>query len=735
MSHKRQHLQIYTVTTLAVIMWLMPSDATWAQAQASAPTPSPDWYKPWLGGLALGPGAWSGQLGLNYMNGLQSSSTASGSESSTTTRAFGESLRIANSGFYVISPLLFTGNLSLDLQLNQDRSDGSGGETALQGKAVGYAFDATFLAEKPYTASVAAHRSQIQLLQPSGARVVGINEQRSATFHLRKDSIINDWGYPWVEANLRIEQQKNQNTTSSFGRSQSTDEQSRALNFDASKGFETADLAFNYQLSDRRNLAFSQGNFQSRAAGLTYSADFGPTLNRRFDSSLNYLTRNGVAPSTLITSSEHLQIDHYKNLSTDYRYGFIRQTSGDFTSTTHNVASSVSHQLYRNLNTSASVNAGQTTQPNGSARSYGGQFSQAYNHSLPGKGIFSANWSGGYQLNSNQLSSSSIGVIDEAHSAQPPLIARTGFLLDHKFVVASSIVVMNVKNGGRVPLRDVASDPLNGDYEVIVENNQIRIVPLPTSLRIGDGDPLAVSYTYQVDANLETATKSSGFGMGVDYHWISMSFGHRQSTQTPLNQGTTQFLQNSQQNFAQIGLQGNLRKMAANANLNLESNKATDTASNQIKFSAGLDWDLQSDMHMLLDVKASTAKYTLPDQHTTTSGSAQSSLRWPNMSMIIGVNATESKYTFPGQRTDSMRSARTSLNWFTQAGWIHTASIDWSNRKEGERPPETLVQLMAQSSVLLGKLSLNANVALGQWWRNDSRAMNRSFNIAAVRQF
>lgn len=730
------------LTKLAVILVTMP--ITTALGQSPPPSPSPaaiassSPYESWYEGFAVGPGTFSGALGLNYMNGLSSTTSANASAATTTTSGFGESLRISNSGFYIISPRLFTANTSIDLQLNQNKDGGTGGEATTQGKAIGYSFDGTFLAEKPYTAAVFANRNQIQTLQPSGGRVVGFNENSGAVFQLRQDSILNDWGYPWVEARLGIRQETNANTTTNFGHSQTSNEQSKELSFDASKGFETADLALSYQLNDRRNQQFSQSNFQSNSARLSYNLDFGPTLNRRLDSKFSYATRNGITPSTTVNNSERLQIDHYQNLSTDYQYGFNQQITGDATTTTQNGAFNVTHQLYKNLTTSAGISADQTTMPNGSTNSSGGQISQTYRHSLPGKGNFSANWSDSYKLSSSNLSSPNIGVIDEALTAGPILV---GIPLDkHNSIVAASIKVLRGSDRqelcaapGPCTLPGQTGFP---DYEVKNDGSHFTIVilfsPLPL---ITPGDTLLVSYNYQVDPNLKFSTNSSGFGMGVDYRWISMSFAHRQSIQTPLSQRTSQFLQNSQQNLARLGLQGTLMKMEANANISFESYNATNTIYDQGKFSGGLIWVPRPDMRILFDVLASEAKYTLPDQHTTSLRSAHGSLNWSNMSVTAGVSATESKYTWPSQYKDSSISAQSSLNWFTEQGWTHSAALEWGSHETDLSPSETHMQVIGRSSITVGLLSLNASLGLGQWLSGSSRSTNRSFNISAVRQF
>ena len=740
-----------TMTCLAVAVSMWPLQATWAQATLpepviepdrvpapAAPAPVPAAASFSLQDFAIGLGSWTGALTLDYINSMQSSSGPDDSSFSTTTSAFSESLKIGNI-FYVVNPLLLNGSFSVDLRRTQGTGTGigigTGAGTARQGNVIGYAFDASILEQKPYTAELSANRIQVNTLQPSGGRVVGLTENRRASLHLRQDSIFKDWGYPWLEANLRFEQGKNQTTSSNFGLTQSIDEKNRRLVFDAKKGFETADLGVNYQISDQQNAAFRQSNFRYHVGNLTYSRDFGPNLNRRLDSSVSYSARDGIAPSTTRSLSEHLRLDHYQNLYTDYQYSINQVTNNGAISSAQQGTFSVAHQWYKNLNSTATFNANRNTFPNGSLTSSGALLGQRYSHSLPGKGNLSLNWSGGYQLARNKLNDSTIGVVDEVHVAEPPLITRTGFLLNHKFGVAGSVVVLNVKNGGRIPLRDAAAvGPGLGDYEVINENNQIRIVPLPTSLLVAANDPLAISYSYQTDADLASETRSAGVGMSLSYPGMSMSLGHRQSRQTPLNQASTLFLQNTQNDFARLGLQGRFLTMATHADLALESNRTTDTARTKRELGAGLVRE-DGNLRTLLDLTASTEKYTLPDRHVTNTRSARSSVQWSNMSLTAGVNAIDSRYTSPSQRTDTLLSAQTSLNWSTESGWIHSASLDWSRRKVGELPTETLVQATGKSSVTLGLLSLNANVGLGRWLRGGSRSNNRSFYIAAVRQF
>ncbi len=695
----------------------------WWVALLAQPVQAASWYD----SLYVGVGAWSAEVGLRYMNGEQTSTAAGGDSATTKTNAFGESFRVGNSGFYVLSPLLFTGGLAVDLELTQDKGSGAGNDTSTSGRAVGYAFDGTFLSEKPYPVMVAAHRNQTRTLQSYGGLTVGSNQSRGAVFNLHPDGIFNDWGYPWTEGKFEITQEHNQSTTTSFGQSLVLDEESKNFNFNASKGFETADLRFNYQLNDRINHRFSQGNFQSKAAELDYSLDFGPTFNRQFDSKWAYQSRDGQSATSIWSNSERLHLDHARKLSTDYSFDAIKMSSGNTTSLAQNVRAAVSHQLYQNLHTTAAVNAGQTALSSGSTRAWGGQLGQNYNHSLPGKGTFMANWSAGLQRNRNDLNSPIVQVLDEAHTPPTPLTARLGFLLNQRYVEVASIRVFNVKGGGRTELP-------TADFDVQVEGNQTRIIPL-TSLLVADGDPLVVSYSYQVDPNLASDTQSRAFGLGVDYHWINLSYGHQESKQTPINQISSAFLQSSSQDYVQMGLQGVVLDKTASANLTLENNAGDNLANRQLKFRTGLAWDSGQDLHTSVNAQLSHASHTLPDRHTTLLAGLQGALHWYDQNLVLGLNASRSSYEGLAPHTDQVLALRAALDWQGEGDWRHSLSADWSHHNDTTQPSDSLMQLSAKSTVTLGKLSLNMNAALGQSQRGGNRSVNRSFNISAVRQF
>jgi hypothetical protein len=664
--------RVRDVTTLALIASMSAVGSAWAVSGET------------------GLGTWSGSLGLDYAGGTQTTQSANTAGSKATNQLFREFFRIANTGFNVVSPLLWTGNLGFELALDQSESNSEGNSTSAQNRLIGYSFDSTFLPKKPYTASVYANRNQSQYLQPFGGRKEGLNETRGASFQLHPDSVLNDWGFHWFESSLRV---NNKSKTSIFGQSLETDETSNALAFNASKGFETADLGLSYQVNDHQNPAFSQGNFQSQTAGLVYSLDFGPNLNRRFDANSNYMSRNGNVPSTMASTNEHLHIDHYQNLSTDYLYGYTRQDAGGSSSTMQNGGFTVAHQLYRNLSTTAGLSGSQGTLPNGSTSSYGGHVNQGYHHSLPRKGNFSASWSGSYQLNSNNLTSSRISVIEEAHNAPSSVFdINQSFLLNHSLADPNSIVVTNATHVGP-PLI------INVDYNITQEGSQTRIWPI-IGLKISAGDQLLVSYDYRVDQKIKYAGTSTGFGVGVDYRWLAVMFSHQQAEQTPLSDNLSTFLENHSQNSVRVSSEGTLREMPVHANMELINYTSNRTAYDQRKFSSTLMWRVKS-----------------------------------NMNMAVSLNASETQYTLPVQHQNASISAHTSLDWYAWGGWVNSASADWSHFSDSGAPPLTLMQAGVSSSRMLGQLSLAVGVRFSESLRSETRSTDLGFNINASRRF
>lgn len=687
------------------------------------------WTLPAIGWPAIswevGRGQWSGGLELSFDQSNHSSQSASGGGANSSSQHFRETLRVANHGFYLVDPRLVNSSLGLHLNLNQARSSGSGASASSAGTVIGYDFNSTILEKKPYNATLYANRSQYRSSQSFGGRVEGIYENRGISLRLEENSVLKDWGVPWFSAELRARQEHGQDTTTFFDRIARRDETRRIIDFTARKGFTTADLGFRYQVSDQSNALLAQASNRSQNADLNYSLDFGPGLNRHFDSSLSYATRSGLAPTTTLAADEHLRIEHYRNLSTEYSYGFNRQETEGLNAVRQNGRVSLTHELYQNLTTTASVSGSRYTVSAGSLTSYGGQLNQNYRHSLPGNGRLNVNWYGGYKLDTSKLSVGSISVNREKHTAPAAFGSGIGFFLDNTFAIASSISVVNLRTLETIP---------KDDYDIVVEGKRIRIEPKFGSVVIAPNDLLEVNYVYQIDPSLQYETRTSGFGTGVDYRWIAALFQHRQSAQNPLA-GEARFLTSTRDDRVRLDLRGSWRDLQAEAGASHSRSTSSELLDrrreNRTQFDLHGVWrEFDAQGSVIFDqYRATLLAY---DRRALTS-----TLIWRaryDLNLVFSGNASDVDYLMP-ERQDATRSARGSLNWNASGGWTHTAFAEVRTHNDGLAATETITQLGARTRLQVGKLSLSSGLSFDRWVRGGARSNSQRFDISMVRTF
>lgn len=644
---------------------------------------------PW----GLRPGAWGGEMELGFAAERQQTRSDGGPRLDLRHRRFRERLGIRNQGFSILDPRLFTGSLGLSFDLFQDLDRSEGAATSRQGTLVGYAFDSTFVAEKPYSASLFANRNQSSLTQPFGGRTEIELENRGAVFRLREDSILRDWGIPYFSATGRAHQERTAESTTGLGQTFRRDELRNVLSVEGRNGFETADLDFRYEFSDLENRALPRLGFQTHAASLNYSLDFGPTLNRRWDSRLSYFARTGLGPMTFFTADEQLRIDHYANLATDYRYLFTNIDTQAGTTSTHNGVFHAQHRLYRNLTTNALLSGIRQELPAGLRNTYAGQLDFSYQRSLPSTGRLFAHAGGRRQLDDNDLEASQVNVTDEPHNAPSPLGGGAGFLLEQPFVVASTIVVVDTRGGARLPTTPGV------DYDIVAEGDLTRIVPLPTSLVILPGDPLAVSYTYEVDPSIEYSTASWWLNAGVDLRWVAASFGHEQSDQTQRSGRSSPFLEDRRRDTAQVELRGAWNAFEGRAGAGYLRYDATRLAYTQQRFSQ-------------------FASYR----------------PWRNLVLALNAEESSTQYTLPVRRSES-QSARLTLDWFAPGGWWVTGLAGRRVFKDSSLPTETVNEASLTARLTYGKLDLATGLTVSDRTRGAFRSNDWRLEARVTRRF
>lgn len=639
-------------------------------------------------------GAWSGSLELGYQNDHERSHSSDGAADTTSAlSALSERLTIRNEGFFVLDPRLVTGNLGVTFGLQQDRGVSNGMANSQNMRLNGYTFDALVLPSKPINGGVFANRAKSFLTQPFGRTEIDF-ENHGASIHMGKDSFLKNRGIRHFSSNLRVEDQHLQEaTTTLLGPGFRRNERRKSLDYEGHNGFDTADLDWRYDLIDLKDLINPVGSYRSRNASLNYSADFGERLNRRSDTHLSYSSRAGASPMTILTGDERVHVDHYTNLSTDYRYQWMQMDTQAGKTVLQVESFQLQHELYRNLTTSVQTSASSTDLSTGKRRSYAGQLDFNYRRGLPWGGKVTLRTGGRNQLDDNRLTSSQLSVLDESHAAPALLGAGAGFALNQPFINLSSVVVVDTRGGARLPTT------IGVDYELVVEGNVLRVVPVITSAVIQPADPLLVSYSYEVDPSIKYDTVGKWINAGVDFRWIGFSVGHEQSDQKLLSGQDSRFLQDMRKDTAQLDLRGAWRRFEGQSGIAMVHYRSTRLQFSQQRFSQLLTYRPRG-----------------------------------NMTFALSADKTLTEFSLPQRKTDSS-SARLTLDWYGRGGWSTTGLVSRRIYKDSTTPTEAVTEASLRARLDYGKLSLVSAATAANRTLGGSRTNSWRLDVTATRQF
>lgn len=639
-------------------------------------------------------GRWEGLLGFEYLlEHEQLRSDAGTPPTNFDRRRWSEQVSLSNQGIYFVDPRLATGSLGLTLGLVQDREDDGSGAIKHGSRLLGYEFDSTFLSGLPYNARLFAHRTQRALMQPFG-HTDSTFQDLGTSLHLREDSPLRDMGLPYLSANLAFEQQRTgETTTSVLGQAFRRDETQNRLTLDGHKGYETADLDARYDFTDLRDAALPQTNFQAHTATMNYSVDFGSTLNRRSDSRLFLYRRGGVSPSTLVAANEVLSIAHRDDLATDYRYSFSHAQTQAGPSTTQEGAFDVRYKPFRNLETNAQAFATYQELSIGTRDAYGGEGGLRYRHAVLWNGNLEAHVNVRYRIDQTRLSASLVSVVDEAQSAPASLGAGAGFLLAQPFVVVSSIQVVDLRGGARlVAVRDI-------DFEIVSDGNRTRIVPLATSAMIAPNDPLAVSYTYQVDPSIKFATLGNSEGASLGFRWIDLAYDREDSRERLLAGEDNGFLQDLRRDAAKVGVHGSWQTFDARAGALRSRYDSPRLAYFEARYDALATWRPTRSFSLALTAIRALTDYEIPAHRTR---------------------------SFSGQLT---------FDWNLRWGFSANGLLGRRVYQDTLQPTEVINEARIGTRLNYGKLSIASTVTAAERERAGSRTSNWGFDLSATRRF
>ncbi|MFQ5524481.1 MAG: hypothetical protein ACE5F5_13070, partial [Acidimicrobiia bacterium] len=426
-------------------------------------------------------------------------------------------------------------------------------------------------------------------------------------------------------------------------------------------------------LDDRQD---PRGDFQTQIASLSYDLDFGPTLNRRWTSRLQYSAHTGRSPSMLLSADEELRLDHYENLFTEYRYRFSRSEANARATTTHIGTILLQHEFYKNLTTRLETDGRVQDIVSGERTSYGTEAELSYRRSLPWQGGVFGRAGARYQVNDNRFETSHLDVIDEPHTAPGQFGGSAGFVLANPFVVTSTIVVVDRRGGGSLPTT------LGVDYVLVQEGDFTRIVPLAGSPVILAGDPLVVSYAFDVDPNQKFSTVFWHGHAGVDFRWIAFTLSREQSEQTLLSGRDGQFLDDRIMDTARLELRGDWERVRGLVTTQYQIEDSTHIGFSAWQFGQSLSLRPLSDVVLHLNAQESFTDFTLP-QRVSERYSGRADLTWTPLPSLF-VNGFTRFHVFEDTElpTETLREVGLRVHW--RFGKLEvTPTFTWTVRERG----------------------------------------------------
>ena len=637
-------------------------------------------------------GTWGGSVRVDYrLFSDQVHSPGGASDVDSRQRFTREGLTLRNEGFYFLDPRLASGSLGLTFEAVQEHDTTNGVTSSRPERLVGYAFDALLLEGLPYNGRLYANRSENSVNQPF-SRTDTTFENRGLTLQLREDNPLRSLGYPYLSASAQIEQQHtHETTTSATTQTFIDDERQDIVKLDAHNGSESADLDLGYLFTRVRNAGLPAASFDSQRGTLAYSLDFGPALSRRSDTHVSYYSRTSASRTSVLAADEQLRIEHDSNLSSTYTYALTDTETVAGRTVSQDASAEVRQRLYLNLASTVLVRAQQQQLPDGTRRNYAAQFDLAYAREIPLGGRVWLKFGGRGRVDDNRLQAAGVDVIDEAHAAPPSLGAGAGFLLNQPFVTASSVVVVDARGGARLPTS------AGIDYEIQVEGNLTRILPLATSAVIRPGDPLLVSYTFEVNPDIRYSTVADWISGSIDFHWIALTLDHQQYHQTLISGQDNGFLQDLRQDKAQIDLRGEWSQVQASASAAFSRYDSTRLVYDQREFTQFTSYQ-----------------------------------PWRPLTLALNLDRTDIDYSLPVHRTDSS-SARASLDYFL-GGWTATGLLSRRIYKDTLQAEEQVNEARLGTRLMWGKLTLTGALTAGHRSRGGFRTSNYGVGFSAVRQ-
>lgn len=492
-------------------------------------------------------GAWEGSVESSVDFDRQDTKTGGSPNSRFQDTLVQERVTLRNVGGYVYDPRLFTFSLGGTFGLDQEwvKTDTDSGFR--DGTLWGYDVFASILPEQAYSLNLFANRDQSFLPQELAGRTKLVTQNQGGTLFARR---------LYIPSSLTIRQEFRDDISRSGDSTTERKERQNIITYEGQRGWVDSDMDLRYEFIDLTDEIIPSLSYRSHEGAFNYGLDFGPELNRHWDSRLRAYSRSGVADLTSLTADEVMNIDHTERLRTSYGYHFLYTDTQGGKSSTHTGNFTLRHQLYESLVSTLLFDATLQRPPDGRRDTYRSRLDLAYTKRLPGQGLLTAGLGGGLEYENDESSSTESFVPQETLSFATPIALPIA--LRNPFVVPSSVVVTKVAVG---PLPAGCIQPsgpptplvLGQDYTLQTIGDLTQIAPIPcagATPGINPGDTIAVDYRFSVSPSISFMTTAWRTDLSVDYRWIRPYYSHTQRDQKLLSGQDGQFLNDERSDIA-----------------------------------------------------------------------------------------------------------------------------------------------------------------------------------------
>lgn len=566
-------------------------------------------------GLQLG--RWDGDLEL-VADYARTDIDSRGAERSIENRQTEERLTLRNTGAYVIDPRFITFTLGGTFGLAQERSitESEGVELSDEErdmKLLGYDAYVGVLPGSAWSLDLFSNHNETSHSREFSGRVDTDITNTGATLHAKR---------LYIPSILSIRQTRADEESRVGDIITRRNETRNTFTYDGRRGWVDSEMALRYEFLDKSDVMRPQLDYENQTANIYYSLDFGPALNWRWNSRLRGLERTGFSEETRWHIDELLQIDHTKNLRTQYRYFFTRTQRTVGESSTHLAEFNIRHQLYESLTTQLRADATRQNLSDGEREIFAGRLSFDYTKQVPHNGRLSAGLSLYHAKQDNQFDVTEAQLLQEAHTFDTPF--PRAITLDNPFVIESSVFVTRTALGSASACDTVRPLVEGVDYEPRTIGNTVEIVPLgdcaidPT-VGIGPGDTIAVDYRAEVSRDLAFTSNAWRGNISLDYRWIRPYFIHDEQTQE-LDSGDPEqarFLEERESDIIGVELKYDGDRARATFLVEAERLRSRDQDYDAIRGSQLLQSYILPDWRLTLTARQSTLDFTAPQARRT----------------------------------------------------------------------------------------------------------------------